>query len=313
MSSLTSKIDIVNIRGVRKRFGAVEALKGVDLAVPPGIIHALVGPDGAGKTTLLRVLAGIMRPSGGSVEVIGQDVAADPESVKGEIGYLSQRFSLNPVLTVRENISFFASLYRVPLSERKSRVERLLQFSRLESFVNRQAGVLSGGMKQKLSLCCALIHTPRLLLLDEPTTGVDPISRRELWEILYDLLAEGVTVILSTPYMDEAERAGGITLLHNGRSIMTGDFKTLQAGYGYTLYELLVEDAGGAYESLSRQIGTDRVSLFGDRLHLAFDKEENQDRIRTDLENSGIRIVGLRRIEPGLEDIFIEELSGEPQ
>ena len=300
---------MVEVVGLEKRFGDLEALRGIDLSVPEGIIYALVGPDGAGKTTLLRILAGIMSPTRGQVNILGCDVAADPESIKGKIGYLSQRFSLNPSLTVEENIDFFASLYQVPRSEKIPRIERLLEFSRLGKFKDRQAAHLSGGMKQKLSLCCALIHTPKLLLLDEPTTGVDPISRRELWEILYDLLGEGVTVIVSTPYMDEAERAGEITLLHKGRAIVTGDMKALRQRYRFSLYEIITDDNQRALQSAARFPGSDRVALFGDRLHIAFDPSDDPTAYKTILSESGIEIKSIRPVEPGLEDIFIQELA----
>jgi len=302
---------IGRISGLAKRFGEIEALSDVDLRIDGGIIHALVGPDGAGKTTLIRILAGIMTPNSGEIDLLGCDVARDPESVKGKIGYLSQRFSLNPVLTVKENIEFFASLYRVPRAEKNSRLSRLLEFSRLAPFSNRQAAHLSGGMKQKLSLCCALIHTPELLLLDEPTTGVDPISRRELWEILYDLVGEGVTVLVSTPYMDEAERAGEITLLHKGRTITSGTLDELRSRYKYALYECVCADNQRAFTVASDRLGKDRVMLFGDKLHLALDNKEDAVSIERCLSDEGIAVGDYRKIDPGLEDIFIQELSVE--
>lgn len=310
MSSSISSPDVVEVKNLVKKFGDIVALGGVDLNVKKGIIHALVGPDGAGKTTLLRILAGIMTPASGEINIVGCDVVGNPESIKGKIGYLSQRFSLNPVLTVRENIEFFASLYKVPRTERGPRAEKLLAFSRLAGFKDRQAIHLSGGMKQKLSLCCALIHTPRLLLLDEPTTGVDPISRRELWEILYDLLGDGVTVLISTPYMDEAERAGMITLLHKGRSIFTGEMQSLRSRYKYSLYELISENNHHAFDIASGRLGKDRVMLFGDRLHLAFEKSEIPSSLKNYLEDSGVRITSFQAINPGLEDLFIQELTG---
>ena len=309
MSSSILPADIVEVVGLEKKFDDLEALRGVDLSVNSGIIYAVVGPDGAGKTTLLRILAGIMSPTRGEVRILGHDVARDPESIKGKIGYLSQRFSLNPSLTVEENIDFFASLYGVPNSEKTPRARRLLEFSRLSKFKDRQAAHLSGGMKQKLSLCCALIHTPKLLLLDEPTTGVDPISRRELWEILYDLLSEGVTVIVSTPYMDEAERAGKITLLHKGRAIMTGDMNALRSRYNYSLHELITDDNLKALEISAGILGAEKVSLFGDRLHLAIGVSDDLEILKSRLQDDGIQIKKMSSVEPGLEDIFIQELA----
>ena len=302
---------MVEAHGLWKRFGRTEALRGVDLSVGEGIIFALVGPDGAGKTTLLRILAGIMTPDEGKLNIVGCDAIKHPESIKDKIGYLSQRFSLNPVLTVEENIEFFAELYKVPPAARAVRIKRLLEFSRLGPFRRRQAARLSGGMKQKLSLCSSLIHTPKLLLLDEPTTGVDPISRRELWEILYDLLGEGVTIIVSTPYMDEAERAGEIMLLHKGRGLLTGDMQKLRSRFGFALFEMITDDNRSAYELVSRRLGHRRAIFFGEKLHLALDSPDDAIGIKSLIEDSGIRVRVMEQINPRLEDVFIQEITGE--
>lgn len=302
---------MVKVRNLRKRFGDIEALSGIDLTVDKGIIFALVGPDGAGKTTLLRSLAGILTPDEGRIEILGCDVVNDPESVKDKIGYLSQRFSLSPVLTVAENIDFFGTLYSVPSSKREPRVKRLLEFSRLGPFKKRQARHLSGGMKKKLALCCSLIHTPELLLLDEPTTGVDPISRRELWAILYDLLREGVTIIVTTPYMEEAERAGEIMLLHNGQAIMTGPPEKLKSAYKFSLFEVVCDNCRFAHKLASERLGKERVVFFGDKLHFALDRPGDSDGIRSYLEDSGVVIRSMTGIAPGLEDLFIQEISVE--
>ena len=173
---------MIKIQGLKKKFDRNEALCGIGLSIDSNIIFAVVGPDGAGKTTLMRILTGIMRPDEGSINILGHDIVKNPEAAKKDIGYLSQKFSLNPTLTVAENIDFFGTLYEVPRSEKEERLKRLLDFSRLGPFKDRQAGKLSGGMKQKLALCCALIHTPRILLLDEPTTGVDPVTRQDFWQ-----------------------------------------------------------------------------------------------------------------------------------
>ena len=302
---------MVEAQGLWKRFGRTEALRGVDLSVREGIIFALVGPDGAGKTTLLRILAGIMTPDDGRLNIVGCDAIKDPESIKDKIGYLSQRFSLNPVLTVEENIEFFAALYKVPSTARVTRTERLLEFSRLGPFKKRQAARLSGGMKQKLSLCCSLIHTPKLLLLDEPTTGVDPISRRELWEILYGLLGEGITIIVSTPYMDEAERAGEIMLLHKGRGLITGDMQKLRSRFGFALFEVITSDNRSAHELASKRLGLRRAVFFGEKLHLALDSPDDAAGIKSLMEDSGIGVKVMEQVSPGLEDIFIQEITGE--
>lgn len=301
---------MVEAHGLWKRFGRTEALTGVDLSVREGIIFALVGPDGAGKTTLLRILAGILTPDDGRLNIIGCDAVKDPESIKNKIGYLSQRFSLSPVLTVEENIEFSAALYKVPPAARAARMKRLLEFSRLGPFRKRRAAHLSGGMRQKLSLCCSLIHTPKLLLLDEPTTGVDPISRRELWEILYDLLSEGVTIIVSTPYMDEAERAGEIMLLHKGRGLVTGDMQELRSRFRFALFEVNTDNNRSAYELASEKLGYGRAIFFGEKLHLILDDPDDAPAVRSLLEDSGIGINVIEQISPGLEDIFIQEITG---
>lgn len=311
MCASSSTPEIVEARALRKSFGRTEALAGVDLSIKTGVIFVIVGPDGAGKTTLLRILSGVMRPDSGSLQIVGHDAIRDPEVIKGRIGYLSQRFSLNPVLTVEENIDFFASLYKVPPAERDPRIKKLLEFSRLGPFKRRATAQLSGGMKQKLSLCCALVHTPELLLLDEPTTGVDPISRRELWDILYDLLGEGVAVVLTTPYMDEAERATDIMLLHHGRGIASGSLEELRSRFGFAVFELIAVDNRAAHRLLTEKLGKQRVVFFGQKLHLILDKPDDIRAVSGLLDDSGVAMESMLEIDPGLEDIFIQEISGE--
>ena len=220
----------VVVTGLARRFGSVTAIAGLDLVVGRGELFGVVGPDGAGKTTLLRMLGGVLRPTAGDAEISGVSVARHPERVKHDIAYMSQRFGLYADLTVAENIAFYADLYRVPKRERPARMEQLYAFSGLGPFSGRLAGALSGGMKQKLSLCCALIHRPPLLLLDEPTFGVDPISRRDLWLIIHGMVAGGTTVIASTAYLDEAERMDRVLLLHEGRAIGLDTPQGLQEG-----------------------------------------------------------------------------------
>jgi ABC-2 type transport system ATP-binding protein len=207
----------VAVRELTRRFGALIAVDRISFDVARGELFGLVGPDGAGKTTLLRMLAGVLRPDAGDALLNGVSVAAQPERVKRDLAYMSQRFGLYGDLTVRENLEFYADLYRVPGAERTARRERLLRFAALEPFLDRLAAQLSGGMKQKLGLACALIHQPEILLLDEPTFGVDPISRRDLWLIVHEMVAQGTTVVVSTAYMDEAERFDRLALLHRGR------------------------------------------------------------------------------------------------
>ena len=227
---MTDRPALVVLDGLTRRFGDLVAVDSLSLSVGRGELFGLVGPDGAGKTTTLRMLAGVMRPSGGDALLDGVSVARDPEQVKHSIAYMSQRFGLYTDLTVLENITFYADLYSVPRAERPARLETLWGFSGLGQFQGRLAGALSGGMKQKLSLCCALIHRPPLLLLDEPTFGVDPISRRDLWLIIHDMVASGTTVITSTAYLDEAERCDRVLLLHQGRALGLDTPAVVQAG-----------------------------------------------------------------------------------
>ncbi|HEX9894145.1 MAG TPA: ABC transporter ATP-binding protein [Gemmatimonadales bacterium] len=222
----------VVVEGLARSFGEVEAVRGVSFDVARGELFGIVGPDGAGKTTLLRMLAGVMRPTSGDARIDGTSVVRDPERVKHDLAYMSQRFGLYTDLTVLENITFYADLYRVPRPERAARLEELWGFSGLGAFQGRLAGALSGGMKQKLGLCCALIHRPPLLLLDEPTFGVDPISRRDLWLIVHDMVHGGTTVITSTAYLDEAERCDRVLLLHQGAALGMDTPAALQAGSG---------------------------------------------------------------------------------
>lgn len=220
---------VVECDRLTRAFGRRVAVDALTLQIPRGEVFGLIGPDGAGKTTTMRMLTAIMAPSSGSARVLGLDVTRDGEAIKERIGYVSQRFSLYGDLTVGENLEFFADLFQVPPDERPERTERLLAASRMTPFIRRQARDLSGGMKQKLALACALIHTPEVLFLDEPTTGVDPVSRRDFWRILYGLVGEGMTLVVSTPFMDEAVRCHRIALMHLGRILMCDTPDAIQA------------------------------------------------------------------------------------
>lgn len=226
-----------------KRFGDLTAVDSLNLSIAKGELFGLIGSDGAGKTTILRMLTGVMDPSGGEAQILGQP-CVNLAAVQGDIGYMSQRFGLYPDLTVAENISFYADLFGVAAAERKMRTERLLSFSAMAPFVNRQAGRLSGGMKQKLGLCCALIHQPRVLFLDEPTNGVDPLSRRDFWRILRELRVEGVTIVVATAYLDEAERCDRVGLLHQGRLLACDSPEQLTGGWSFSLEELVISHIG---------------------------------------------------------------------
>jgi ABC-type multidrug transport system ATPase subunit len=300
----------ISLRGLTRRFGALTAVDGLSLDVAPGELFGLVGPDGAGKTTTLRMLSGVLRPTSGDAIVGGVSVALDPEGVKQRIAYMSQRFGLYTDLTVRENIDFYADLYHVPSAERASRIERLYRFSNLGPFEDRLAGKLSGGMKQKLSLCCALIHQPEILLLDEPTFGVDPISRRDLWLILHEMVAQGVTVFVSTAYMDEAERCDHVALLDGGRIVALDTPEALQRGMAGDMLAVRASEPRQALGVLQRSPGVLGASIFGDTIHVRLGSKAGDWPVaRSAIETVGIGIIDARDIEPSLEDVFIDRVT----
>jgi len=296
----------VSLRALRRSFGDLVAVDGLTLDVAPGELFGIVGPDGAGKTTTLRMLAGILPATGGSIEVAGVDVLADPEAVKPRIAYMAQRFGLYEDLTVRENLDFYADLYRVPREERPARLERLFAFSRLGEFQERLAGQLSGGMKQKLSLSCCLVHHPTVLLLDEPTFGVDPISRRELWLILHEMVAEGVTVLVSTSYLDEAERCDRVVLLDAGRPLALDRPQRLQASLEGTMLAIGTDRPRAARDVLraSPQVARS-ASLFGDSVHALLPPTASTRPVVDLLTARGIAVLDTEVVEPSLEDVFI--------
>jgi len=296
--------------GLSRSFGPITAVSNLNISIDRGELYGLVGPDGSGKTTTMRLLAGIMEPTGGDAHVAGFSVRSDPEEVKARIGYMSQRFGLYEDLTVMENILFYADLYEVPEAERTGRIGRLLAFSNLEPFRQRLAGALSGGMKQKLGLACALVHTPEVLLLDEPTNGVDPVSRRDFWRILYDLLREGVTILLSTSYLDEAERCTRIGLIHRGGIILEGDPFQVRSTLKVQMLELWpdrVREAGVVARKLG---GVQEVTVYGDRLHITLERETPQEAVVEGMKRAGIEVLEHRDILPSLEDVFIASVRG---
>jgi ABC-2 type transport system ATP-binding protein len=300
----------IHAQGLRRTFGEVVAVDGLDLDVAEGEIFGLVGPDGAGKSTTMRMLTGILTPDTGTAQVAGFDVTRDSEHLKEHVGYMSQRFGLYPDLTVSENIDFYADIYGVPGRGRAERIERLLSFSHLTPFKQRLAGNLSGGMKQKLGLACALIHTPRVLFLDEPTNGVDPVSRRDFWRILYQLVREGVTIFVSTAYLDEAERCNRLALLHEGRLLGVGtpdEIKGLMTG---ALLEVRTSAPRRTAALLRERLAGANVGLFGDRVHVVTrDPAGTERQTRELVAAAGFELVSIRAVEPSLEDVFVSVLA----
>jgi ABC-2 type transport system ATP-binding protein len=304
-------MEIIRATQLSRRFGDLTAVDELTLSVGEGEIFGLVGPDGAGKTTTMRLLTAILVPSSGDAWVDGLHVVKDADAIKDRIGYMSQRFGLYPDLTVQENIDFYADLYGVPRQGRNERVERLLAFSNLTPFKRRRAGNLSGGMKQKLGLACALVHTPRVLFLDEPTNGVDPVSRRDFWRILYQLLQERVTIFVSTAYLDEAERCGRIGLMHQGRLLACDTVDGVKGLMKGVLLEVRCDAIRQAATALhAAHVGS--VALFGDRLHvLVEDADQGQRAVESALSAAGIPCLGLRVTEPSLEDVFTSAIPEE--
>jgi ABC-2 type transport system ATP-binding protein len=300
----------VDVRAITRRFADLTAVDSLSFAAARGELLGVVGPDGAGKTTLLRMLAGVLRPSGGDAVVFGTSVVRDPERVKQSLAYMSQRFGLYADLTVLENIDFYADLYEVPRDERARRLQRLFHFSNLGPFRDRLAGKLSGGMKQKLSLCCALIHQPQLLLLDEPTFGVDPVSRRDLWLIVHDMVSTGMTAIVSTAYMDEAERFDRVVFLHRGRVLALDSPDALREGLTGEILAVRLEHARTARDAALRHPGVRLASVFGDRLHVTVDAAATAaPALRAALEREGHAVRGIERVEPSMEDVFLDRIA----
>jgi ABC-2 type transport system ATP-binding protein len=297
--------------GLGKRFGGVVAVDGLDLEVRGGEIFGLVGPDGAGKTATLRMLAAVMAPDAGRVEVGGVDVVAAPEQVRERISYMPQRFGLYEDLTVDENIRFYAELFAVPPKLREARAARLLEASSMGSFRRRLAGQLSGGMKQKLGLACALVHAPSIVLLDEPTTGVDPLSRREFWQILYGLRGEGVTLLISTAYLDEAERCDRLALLHAGRLLYCDTPAALRARMPGALAEFASSEPRRLRDALLHAPGVQGVLLVGNGIHVHMDQAGRLPALQARLRESGIACDDARIVPPSIEDLFVALLGDE--
>ena len=298
-------IETVNLT---KSFGDVRAVSDLTLSIRTGEMFGLVGPDGAGKTSSIRMLCGILAPTSGGATILGVDLLKNPDRVKKEIGYLSQRFSLYGDLTIDENIEFFAEINNV--HDFKKRREELLEFTRLAPFRKRLAEKLSGGMKQKLALACTLVHTPRIILLDEPTTGVDPVSRRDFWSILQDLLLRDITIVMSTPYLDEAERCSRVGLMNGGSLMRIDTPANLKKSMTGQVVEVVCDRVREAYRILKGDRTVREVQAFGDRLNIILDNPSvHYPPIAASLAGAGVHVGSWRIVSPSLENVFISLLA----
>jgi len=298
------------VSGLSKRFGAVRAVDGLSFEVSSGEIFGLVGPDGAGKTTALRMLAGVLAVDSGTAQVAGFDVGRDPEGAKLHLSYMSQRFGLYEDLTVDENLRFYADLFGVVRQQRETRSQELLAAAGLGDFRCRLAGNLSGGMKQKLGLVCALIHTPKVILLDEPTNGVDPVSRRDFWRILYSLLAEGVAILTSTSYLDEAERCHRVGLMHQGRMLFCDRPGELKRKFPGEILAVHSPHPAQVREAVAGAAGVRSALLVGDRVHLFVDHAAPRlPELRSRLDRGRVAYDSIEQVAPSIEDLFVSAVE----
>lgn len=300
-------MSVIEIKSLTKKFGDIVAVNDISLEIHKGEMFALVGPDGSGKTTTIRMLCGITKPTAGTLNVLGFDVQKQPDEVKKRIGYLSQKFSLYGDLTVDENIEFFAKIHGV--RNYKTRRDELLEFTRLTAFRTRLAEKLSGGMKQKLALTCTLIHTPEVIFLDEPTTGVDPVSRRDFWKVLSSLLKIGITIIMTTPYLDEAERCSRVALMSEGKMLVTDTPKNLKTIMKGKVVEVVCSNIRASSSLLKNYEGVKEVQAFGDRLNILIDTERKMPKVLAHLKKNSIEVADWRVVPPSLENVFISLLS----
>jgi ABC-2 type transport system ATP-binding protein len=301
--------NVITIDHATKRYGSTEAVRDLSFSVERGEMFGLIGPDGAGKTTTIRMICGLLPAESGQIRVLDLDPVRDHRRLTDSVGYLSQRFSLYEDLSIDENIAFFAEIHNV--RDYAARRDRLLSITQLDRFRTRLAGKLSGGMKQKLALACTLVHEPALVVLDEPTTGVDPVSRREFWKLLSELLDQGITLVMATPYLDEAERCSRVALLHNGGLLALDTPKALRTTLPGSLFEVIVGDHRRAADVLTAMADVSGVQMFGERAHvrMVHSDEHAAERIGAGLQAAGLSVESVRPIPTSLEDVFIARLS----
>lgn len=300
--------DAIVIEQATKKYGATTAVETLSLSVGRGEMFGLIGPDGAGKTTTIRLICGLLRPDAGSLRVLGLDPGRDHRRLTNSVGYLSQRFSLYGDLSIDENIAFFAEIHGV--RDYRARRDRLLDMTQLTKFRTRLADRLSGGMKQKLALSCTLIHEPALIVLDEPTTGVDPVSRREFWKLLSEFLAQGITILMATPYLDEAERCSRVALLHQGRLLALDQPEALRRSLSGALFEVIVDQHRRVPAALEHAPGIADVQMFGERAHVRMLHADAHSAaaLAARLSEAGMHVASIRPIATSLEDVFIARL-----
>jgi ABC-2 type transport system ATP-binding protein len=297
----------IEIQNLGREFGQFWAVRGVDLSVNKGEIFGLVGPDGAGKTTVMRMAAGVLLPTEGNIIVNGYSVISHPETVKKNIGYMSQKFGLYGDLTVLENLRFYGDLYEIPRKNRDTAEDKLLGFSNLTPFKNRKAKDLSGGMKQKLGLACSLIHQPAVLLLDEPTNGVDPVSRRDFWKILHEMVKEGVTVFVSTSYLDEAERCERVGMMQEGRLTMCDNPRNLKKTISGSILEIISDDPGKALEALKKRYGKMSSDIVSGIIRFRMPENSSPEKIEDEMKDMGVPPLSINEARPTLEDVFVSQ------